>query len=288
MSHQQYHESNRKSWNKATKVHNSHKGDQAAFLRDGGNTLFPEEIALLGNIKGLSLLHLQCNAGQDTLSIASHLGAEVTGVDISDEAINFATKLSSESGIAGTFHREDVYNWLDNTDEGQYDIVFASYGAICWLCDLKKWAKGIAKVLKPGGRFILIEFHPLPGIFETDWELKYNYMGGNLLSNEYGVGDYVGASGDGLLPMGNEAKTAATPFENPHPSYEFTWGLSDVVTALLEANLQLTSLKEYPYSNGWQQFPNMIELPGRRMTAPDNMPTLPFMFSVVANKPDNS
>ena len=84
------HEQNRLAWNEATRAHNSHKGDQAAFLRGGGSTLFPEEIELLGDLRDRPLVHLQCNAGQDTLSIASRLGARVTGVDISDEAIDFA------------------------------------------------------------------------------------------------------------------------------------------------------------------------------------------------------
>src|ERR1043165_5327026 len=80
------HEDNRQSWNSATRAHNSHKGDQAAFLRSGGSTLFLEELELLGDVTGKRLVHLQGNAGQDTLSLAAP-GAEVTGVDISDEAI---------------------------------------------------------------------------------------------------------------------------------------------------------------------------------------------------------
>src|SRR3972149_12175089 len=92
------HEANRLSWNEATKAHNSHKVDQAAFFHAGGNKLFPEETELLGDVSGKSVLHLQCNAGQDTLSI-KQLGAEkVTGVDISDEAIYFARRLSKDSG----------------------------------------------------------------------------------------------------------------------------------------------------------------------------------------------
>ncbi len=61
------HEDNRIAWNAATAAHNSHKLDQAAFLRDGGTTLFQEEIGLLGDLSGRSLTHLQCNAGQDSL-----------------------------------------------------------------------------------------------------------------------------------------------------------------------------------------------------------------------------
>ena len=83
----------RRSWNLATRVHNHHKRDQAAFLRDGGSTLFPEETELVGELRGKRLLHLLCNSGQDSLSLAGR-GAQVTGVDLSDEAIASSGLLS--------------------------------------------------------------------------------------------------------------------------------------------------------------------------------------------------
>ena len=83
------HEDNRRSWNAATPVHNQHKQDQAGFLRAGNELLFAEDYELLGPLTGKALLHLQCNSGQDSLCLARH-GARVTGVDISDEAIEFA------------------------------------------------------------------------------------------------------------------------------------------------------------------------------------------------------
>ena len=91
-------ERNRLSWNAATRAHNSHKANQAAFLREGGSTLRAEELDLLGKIAGKRLVHLLCNSGQDSLSLAA-MGAHVTGVDISDVAIDFARKLSADSGI---------------------------------------------------------------------------------------------------------------------------------------------------------------------------------------------
>jgi SAM-dependent methyltransferase len=283
MSQNDMHEANRISWNAATKQHNSHKGDQAAFLRDGGHTLFPEETELLGDIKGKQLVHLQCNAGQDTLSIASHLDADVTGVDISDEAIDFAQKLSLDSGIPGKFARADVYDWFAN-NKAQYDVVFASYGALGWLSDLKTWAKGVAAALKPGGRFVIVEFHPLTTMLELDWTMAYDYMGGAMDEFDEGVGDYVGESGGGLTHTGETVEHTAS-FKNPNKVYEFAWGLADVTSSLLDAGLQLTKFREYPYSNGWKQFPDMKELPNRRMIAPEGKPVLPFMYGIVAQKP---
>lgn len=281
MPQRDLHEANRKSWNEATKQHNSHKGDQATYFRDGGNTLFPEEITLLGDIQGKTLVHLQCNAGQDTLSIAQHLQAQVTGVDISDEAINFAKNLADQADIPARFIRSDIYDWFDiNTT--QYDVVFSSYGAIGWLSDLKAWAKGIADTLKVGGRFVLMEFHPFVGIFEADWTLTYDYLGGKTIQSD-GVGDYVGESGGGLNLTGEKIENPH-PFENPHPAYEFSWGLADIIMALVEAGLSLTLIQEYPYSNGWQPFKNMRETDGRRMIQPEGMPTIPMMFGLVAEK----
>ncbi len=135
------HEANRLSWNAATRAHNSHKADQAAFFRNGGSTLYPEELQLLGHLDGLRLLHLQCNAGQDSLSLA-RLGARVTGVDIADSAIDFARQLSRDSGIAADFQRDDILRWLPvaATRGERFERVFASYGTLVWLSDLKRWA----------------------------------------------------------------------------------------------------------------------------------------------------
>ena len=132
------HEQNRASWNEAVVAHNSHKVDQDGFFRNKGSTLYPEEIGLLGNLAGLKVCHLQCNAGQDTLSLVTRLGAEnPTGVDISDNAIEFATKLAKDSGIQATFVRADVFEYFDTTEASQFDVVFVSYGTVNWLVNLE-------------------------------------------------------------------------------------------------------------------------------------------------------
>jgi SAM-dependent methyltransferase len=280
------HEQNRLSWNAATAAHNSHKGDQAAFFRDGGSTLFPEERELLGDLSGRSLVHLQCNAGQDTLSLA-RLGAEATGVDISDEAIGFAARLSAESGIAARFERADVYDWLEAAaGEGRrFDVAFSSYGAIGWLSDLGVWARGIAGVLAPGGRFVLVEFHPLIHTMDEGMRFVWPYSGGGepIVIDE-GIGDYVEQSGEALT-HGAEYQEGVVAFANPHPTVEFAWGLADVVTALLEAGLVLETLREYPYTNGWKVFEGMRPAPGRRYHTPEGTPDLPLMYGIVARKP---
>jgi SAM-dependent methyltransferase len=276
------HEDNRRSWNSATKAHNSHKGDQAAFLRSGGTTLFPEETELLGDITGLRLVHLQCNAGQDTLSLAA-LGADVTGVDISDEAVAFATTLSQDSGIPGTFVRSDVYDWFDCAEREAYDVAFSSYGAICWLSDLRPWAAGIAAALRPGGRFVLVDFHPAGLIFDWHWRPTEDYWTHEAETIESGVGDYVRASGEGLVPSGYQEGMAEVP--DPRPCHLFSWGVAEIVSSLLDAGLRLERFEEYPWSNGCVFGEHMRELPGRRFLPPAELPKMPMMYGIRAAKP---
>lgn len=278
------HEQNRRSWNAVVPAHASHRGDLAAFLRAGGSTLFPEERALLGDLAGRSAAHLLCNAGADTLSLAQ-AGASVTGVDISDAAIRLAEQLAAQSGLRARFVRADVYEWLAAAaSEGlRFDVIYCGYGAICWLHDLSRWARGVAALLRPGGRCVVVEFHPASNMFDSEWRLAHDYPAGGRVLQLDGVGDYVGASEGGLVPEG--AIPGVANFTNPEPCFLYAWGLGDVVTALAGAGLVLDALHEYPYTNGERPFARMRAEGGRRMFPPDDIPALPLMYGLAAHKP---
>lgn len=276
-------EQNRRSWNAVVPAHESHRADQAAFFRGGGSTLFPEERSLLGDVTGCTIAHLMCNAGQDTLSLA-RLGAIVTGVDLSDSAIASARQLAAATQLAATFVRADVYDWLRETAAGsqRFDIVYCAYGVICWLDDLGDWARGMTAILKPGGRFALVEFHPVSNMFDSRWRLAVDYPACGRLLPLAGIGDYVGASEGGLTPSGYAE--GIQNFVNPEPCYLHQWGLGEVVTALAEAGLAITALHEYPYINGERPFVEMRADADRRMYPPDGVPALPLMYGLAARK----
>jgi len=277
-----FREQNRRSWNAVVGAHESHRGDLAGFLRGGGNTLFPEERALLGAVDDKRLLHLQCNSGGDSLSLAA-LGAHVTGVDISDEAIAAARRLSREARLPASFHRADVYDWLGGAEAGSFDLVYSSYGSVCWLSNLDLWAGGIARVLRSGGRFVLVEFHPAAEMFDEGWNHARGYpQGGEPVVLSEGVGDYVGGSGGGLTPAG--FVEGVQGFENPERCHLSRWGLGEVVSALAGAGLRLVRLEEYPYLNGERQFSGMRELAGRRLVPPEGVPAVPLMYGLAAEK----
>lgn len=163
-----YVEINRQSWNNMTEIHlKSDFYDLDGFLK-GNSSLNDIELNLLGDIKGKTILHLQCHFGQDSVSL-SRLGAEVTGVDLSDVAIKNAKKIAKDTHSKATFICCDVYDLPNHLDE-QFDFVFTSYGTIGWLPDLNKWAKIISKFLKPNGKFVFVEFHPVVWMFDDNFE----------------------------------------------------------------------------------------------------------------------
>lgn len=284
MLHRDLREQNRRSWNAVVPAHNSHRGDQAAFFRHGGATLFPEELELLGDVAGCELAHLMCNAGQDTLSLA-RLGAVATGVDISDAAIAAAQELAAATGITAAFVRMDVYDWLAATATAnrRFDVIYCGYGAICWLPDLAGWAAGVATALRPGGRFAVVDFHPVSNMFDKDWNLVQSYFAAGQVIASPGIADYVAESQGGLTPAGFVA--GVTDFTNPEPCFLFQWGLGEVVSALAGAGLIITTLREYAYTNGERPFAAMRELPGRRMVPPERVPAIPLMYGIAARKP---
>ena len=274
---------NRLSWNAATRAHNSHKGDQARYLREGGSTLRPEELALLGEVAGRRVVHLLCNSGQDTLSIA-RLGAEVTGIDISDEAIDFATRLAMESGIPATFERADVYDWLAEASGRQerFDIAFSSYGVVHWISDLERWASGIAAILKPSGVFALVDFHPAERMFSRDWRHVGDYFPRERVDSlDEGVIDYITRSPGRLSPFAYEA--GVEDFQNPHPSHLFRYTLGQIVTAIGGAGLRIEVLEEYPHTIALR-FDRMREIDGYRVLPPEDVPSAPLLYGLRARK----
>jgi PhzF family phenazine biosynthesis protein len=285
------HEANRRSWDAATAVHNQHKHAQAEWLRAGNELLFSEDYELLGPLDGKHVLHLQCNSGQDSLCLARH-GARVTGVDISEEAIAFAGTLARDSGIAASFERADIFDWLPRAaaDGRAFDIVYSSYGWMLWLSDLREWARGVASVLRPGGRLVVLEFHPFVWMFDPQRRLTYSYFGahqGDFVVSSEGVGDYVAAAGGALAPSG----FVETPHEfvNPHPTHEFSWSIADLLAAVREAGLELERFEEWDYANGCNPFHDLVRVQdsdGRRWTTAPGQPRVPLMMGLCARKPE--
>ncbi|HEX9978933.1 MAG TPA: class I SAM-dependent methyltransferase [Flavobacterium sp.] len=224
-----YLEINRRSWNNRVDLHvASDFYDQKSFL-EGKSTLNDIEMKILGNVSGKSILHLQCHFGQDTISLA-RLGASVTGVDLSDKAVETASSLAKQLDADAQFICCDIYSLAEHLDK-QFDVVFTSYGTIGWLPDLQKWANIIHRFLKPGGRFVFAEFHPVVWIFDNKFrEIQYTYFKSDAIVEVFN-GTYANRQAEIELQ-------------------DVSWNhsLSEVIGSLLNAGLLLTSFDEYDYS----------------------------------------
>jgi len=219
-------------WNEVTPIHARSPFYDLAGFKSGKTALRPIELEELGDVKGKSLLHLQCHFGMDTLSWA-RLGAKVTGVDFSGEAIPLARSLASEMGIDAAFIQSDIYD-LPRVLDSKFDIVFTSYGVLCWLPDLTRWGQIIAGYLKKGGVFYIVEGHPIMNMFETGtenvgMEMNYSYFPGNC-PTEWAPGyDYA------------EWNTKII-----HGTCEWTHSLSEIQNALIDTGLRIVFLHEFP------------------------------------------
>lgn len=255
---------NRESWNQRTDHHlNSAFYDNENFKR-GASSLNEIELELLGDLKGKSVLHLQCHFGQDTLSLA-RLGAKVTGVDLSDNAIKNAKKLAAELNLEAEFICCNLYDLPRHLDRA-FDVVFTSYGTIMWLPELMPWAEIISRFLKPGGRFVFAEFHPFIWMYDNDLEqIEYSYFkAGPIVEEE------TGTYADKNAPI---KQTCVT----------WNHSMSEVVNSLLQNNLELKLLNEYDYAP--YPFVNHTEKIGEKRYQIRRFGNkLPLVYGLVAQK----
>ncbi len=259
-----YQEINRNLWNNKTDIHiDSEFYDNKTFI-DGRNSLNSIELELLGNIKGKSVLHLQCHFGQDTISL-NRLGANVTGVDLSDKAIERAKEIATKTNSDAKFICCDIYDLPKYLDE-KFDIVFTSYGTIGWLPDLDKWAKIISKFLKPNGKFIFVEFHPVVWMFDDNFtKVEYNYF-----KDEPIIETEVGTYADLNAPLVQE-------------SVSWNHSISEVLNSLIQNGLEIYSMNEYDYSP-YNCFNETVECEPQKFRIKHLDNKIPMLYSVVAKK----
>ena len=259
-----YIEINRQSWNNRVATHlKSGFYDLDNFIK-GKTSLNSIELDLLEDVKGKSILHLQCHFGQDTISL-SRLGAEVTGVDLSDKAIESAKQIASETNSNANFICSDIYDLPNHLDK-QFDIVFTSYGTIGWLPDLDKWAKIVSRYLKQNGKFVFVEFHPVVWMFDDNFEkIGYNYFKSDAII-ETEKGTYADKTADIFLE-----------------SVSWNHSLSEVITSLIQNGLEIKSFQEYDYSP-YNCFNKTTEFEPGKFHIEHLGNKIPMVYAVVARK----
>lgn len=263
-SEKKYIQINRESWNNKVELHlKSEFYDLKGFL-NGKNSLNTIELDLLGDIKGKSVLHLQCHFGQDTISL-NRLGADVVGVDLSDKAIQSANQIAKDTNSDAKFICCDIYE-LPKYLNKKFDIVFTSYGTIGWLPDLDKWARIISKFLKPNGRFVFVEFHPVVWMFDNNFnKISYRYFNSGAIF---------------------ETETGTYAHKNADITQEYVmWnhGLSEVINSLIKNGLEIISFDEFDYSP-YNCFNRTVEFEHKKYRIEHLDDKIPMVYSIHAKK----
>jgi len=264
MNADNYLQLNRQAWNNKVDSHLSSDFYNLEAFKQGWNSINAIEKPLLGDLKGKSLLHLQCHFGQDTLSLA-RMGAHCTGVDLSDKAIATAKALADELQLSAKFVASDVYS-IDQHLKEKYDLVFSSYGTIGWLPELKRWAQLIYDHLKPGGSFVFAEFHPVVWMFDNDFkELEFSYFNRQRIE-EIESGTYANPEAE---------------IENTTVSWNHD--LAEVLQALLDTGLKLERFEEYDYSP-YNCFKNMVKIEEGKYQIKGMEGKLPMVYALKMSK----
>jgi len=264
MSAENYIEINKRTWNEKTAVHFESDFYNVKDFILGGNSLNSIELDLLGNLKGKRILHLQCHFGQDSISLA-RLGAIVTGVDLSDKAIEKGQELAKLCNEDVNFICCDIYELEQYLDE-KFDLVFTSYGTIGWLPDINKWAKVVSRFLKTDGKFVFAEFHPVVWMYDDDFiEVRYSYF------NDAPIIE---------IENGTYAEKEA-PIQQEFCCWNH--GLADVFQALINEGLRIDCFNEFDYSP-YNCFNKTIQIEEKKFQLLPFGNKIPMVYSLSATK----
>jgi SAM-dependent methyltransferase len=264
-----YLEHNRALWNEWATINARSEYYDLPTFKQGGNRLREFEIEEVGPVEGRSLLHLQCHIGTDTVSWA-RLGARVTGVDFSERAVEEARSLAAGAGIEARYVLANVYDAADALGGETFDVVYTSRGVLGWLPDIPRWAEVVARCVNPGGIFYIHEMHPFLYVFDdsegaSEPRVRFPYW-----SKEGPIEFPVqGSYADRFAET-----TLKTSFDWPH-------SLGEVVTALIDAGLQIEFLHDWPFLD-WE-CPFLEQRGDLWFYAGEG--ELPLSFSLRARKP---
>ena len=243
---------NRRAWNEIARTRSKSYADSlvpAELLRSGRGILDPRVVEAAGDATGKRLLHLMCATGEETMSWTV-IGADASGVDLSEVNVELAKAKAADAGLDTRFVAADVGNLPADLAAGRFDLVYTAIGVLVWIPDLDRWAAAIAAALRPGGRFILLDEHPMAmAMWEVDGHAR-------IVDDYFGRRDAVTSTGWGHFEGGEDAT---------EPTHQFAWPLGDILNALIGAGLTIERVDEYPTQSDWR-FGDAIEeakkLPG--------------------------
>ena len=254
---------NRGAWNEAAERHRSH--DQYAALLEGfakpGFSLLDETLTarLLGlGLEGKAVAQLCCNNARELLSMKNLGAASATGFDFSEAFLDQGRELAAAGGIEAELVQTKIAD-IPASYDGRFDIAVATIGVLGWMPELAEFFGTARRILKPGGRLVIYESHPILNMYDDRDKRLPPVADESYFRSEPFVSD------DGLDYWRNE----------DYASTAFYWTfhkMSDVVMGVLRAGFDIEDFEEFPHDvgnhshleNQPQQLPLSYVLVGRR------------------------
>lgn len=259
---------NWRRWNEVVDIHLRSDDYRVAEFRAGGADLHPIEAAEIGDVRGKRLLHLQCHFGLDTLKLARR-GAIVTGLDYAPKAIAAARQLAGDTGLDARFVEGDLHE-APRLVEGSFDIVYVTWGALCWLPDIRRWAEIATGFVAPGGFLYLLEGHPVAlSMMQRDDRLF-------RVTDDYFSGAPIAADEE-VTYTGDSDKLANSRI------YNWIHTLGDTVSAVIEAGLTVDFLHEHD-ALPWRLYPTLVADAEGMWRLRSDQSRLPLSFSLKAGR----
>jgi SAM-dependent methyltransferase len=158
---------NRRWWDATADDYQAEHGE---FLRDAGFVWCPEgldeaEAGLLGPVAGRRVLEVGSGAGQCGRWLVGQ-GAEAVGVDLSYRQLQHSRRLDAETGARLPAVQADAQR-LPFAD-ASFDAACSAFGALPFVADSAAVMREVARVLRPGGRFVFSVTHPIRWCFPDD------------------------------------------------------------------------------------------------------------------------
>lgn len=215
-----------------------------------------KELEVLRDIAGKRVCVLGSGDNQVVFALAG-LGASVTSVDISQHQLDVAARRAKELGLAVSFVQADVTDLRVLADRS-FAVVYTGGHVAVWVADLEAYYAEAARVLSPGGLFVINEYHP----FRRVWRDSKDSL---VVESRYlDRGPFEYRSSEDVL----------RPGPGPFKSYEFHWTIADYLNAVLKTGCRLESAEEYgEEAADWEGAP---------------MRGLPEYFLVVARKDEEA
>lgn len=262
---------NRLNWDERATIHarDATGAYMLARFRAGEDALHEIEAEEIGDVAGTRILHLQCHIGRDTLCLARR-GAIVTGLDFSGEALAVARRLARETGLDATFVQGTVDD-APRLTPGPFDMVFTTWGTICWLPSVRSWTQVVATVLAAGGELYFADAHPAFRVLEqSPAGLVVTY-------------DHLTPVDTPLTFVDATTYTGDTTAMAHQTSHEWMHPLSAILGGLIDNGMAITMFREHEVLR-WKALPCMIPDGPRMWRLPDGMPRMPLSLSLRARK----